>query len=163
MAVSSAEDCPLTQEACPYISLHTRRVLIWVSHWMSSLYFDLYGNHLRTFFTVGVLCVVFLVLCLFTGLILSCPTPLICSLPISVSGWRCTCTRHLMTWKFSWKQKAERQTLWGGIFFLHFPSRYQYNDFNLSLHRKIWFTPRDFPFTSYILIIWYYFNIYCTL
>lgn len=117
MAVSSAEDCPLTQEACPYISLHTRRVLIWVSHWMSSLYFDLYGNHLRTFFTVGVLCVVFFVLCLFTGFILSCPTPLICSLLISVSGWRCTCTRHLMTWKFSWKQKAERRTLWGGIFF----------------------------------------------
>lgn len=153
MAVSSAEDCPLTQEACPYISLHTRRVLIWVSHWMSSLYFDLYGNHLRKFFTVGVLCVVFFVFCLFTGLILSCPTPLICSLLISVSGWRCTCTRHLMTWKFSWKQKAERRTLWGGIFFFFiFHQWHQYNDFNLSLHRKIWFTPIQIETFHWLLI-----------
>lgn len=153
MAVSSAEDCPLTQEACPYISLHTRRVLIWVSHWMSSLYFDLYGNHLRRFFTVGVLCVVFFVLCLFTGLILSCPTPLICFLLISVSGWRCTCTRHLMTWKFSWKQKAERRTLWGGIFFFFiFHQWHQYNDFNLSLHRKIWFTPIRIETFHWLLI-----------
>lgn len=42
---------------------------------MSSLYFDLYGNHLRKFFTVGVLYIVCFALRVFMGLMSSCLTP----------------------------------------------------------------------------------------